>query len=132
MGMADFFHPDVQWYGPGGIGACLSLNGFDVFHQRPWLAAYPDRRVQDLDSLFAEGAYSGGSGWAGVKATQPGPYLNSAATGNRIETNSMDWWKREGEMYIENWVMLDMVHLFRQLGVDLFERLAELSHNRES
>ena len=28
MGMADFFHPDVRWYGPGGIGACLSHQDF--------------------------------------------------------------------------------------------------------
>ena len=25
MGVADFFHDNVNWYGPGGIGACLSL-----------------------------------------------------------------------------------------------------------
>ena len=131
MGMADFFHRDVRWYGPGGIGACLSFKEFEDFHQRPWLTAYPDRRVQDLDALFAEGAYSAGSGWAGVKATHTGPYLNSPATGNQIEFNGLDWWKREGEMYIENWVFVDMVHLFRQFGVDLFERLAELSQNRE-
>ena len=129
MGMADFFHPDMRWYGPGGIGACLSLNEFEDLHQRPWLAAYPDRRVQDLDALFAEGAYSGASGWAGVKATHTGPYLDSPATGNQIEFNGLDWWKREGEMYVENWVFVDMVHLFRQLGVDLFERLAEHSQS---
>ena len=32
-------------------------------------------------------------------------------------------------MYVENWVFVDMVHLFRQLGVDLFERLAEQSQS---
>ena len=64
-------------------------------------------------------------GWAGVKATHTGPYLGCPATGNQIEFNGLDWWKREGEMYVENWVFVDMVHLFRQLGVDLFERLAE-------
>ncbi len=129
MGMADFFDPGIRWYGPGGIGACLSVKEFEDFHQRPWLAAYPDRRVQDLDALFAEGAYSGGSGWAGVKATHTGPYLDSPATGNQIEFNGLDWWKREGEMYVENWVFVDMVHLFRQLGVDLFERLGEHSQS---
>ena len=129
MGMADFFHPDMRWYGPGGIGACLSLNEFEDFHQRPWLAAYPDRRVQDLDALFAEGAFSGAPGWAGVKATHTGPYLDTPATGNQIEFNGLDWWKREGDMYVENWVFVDMVHLFRQLGVDLFERLAEHSRS---
>ena len=44
MGMADFFHPRVHWYGPGGIGACYSLSEFEDHHQRPWLVAYPDRR----------------------------------------------------------------------------------------
>ena len=124
MGMADFFHPDVQWYGPGGIGACLSLKEFEDFHQQPWLLAFPDRQVQNLDALFAEGNYSGAPGWAGVKATHTGQYLDCPATGNRIEFNGLDWWKREGEMYVENWVFVDMIHLFRQFGIDLFERLA--------
>jgi DNA-binding transcriptional MocR family regulator len=33
--------------------------------------------------------------------------------------------QRGAEVYIENWVFVDMIHLFRQLGVDLFERLAQ-------
>lgn len=123
MGMADFFHRDVQWYGPGGIGACLSLKEFEGFHQQPWLVAYPDRQVQNLDALIAEGAYSGAPGWAGVRATHTGPYLDVPATGNAIEFNGLDWWKREGEMYVENWVFVDMIHLFRQFGVDLFARM---------
>jgi predicted ester cyclase len=125
MGIANFFHPDVHWYGPGGIGACLSLKEFEDFHQKPWLIAFPDRLVQDLDALIAEGSYSGGPGWAGVLATHTGPYLDCPPTGNRIEFNGLDWWKREGEMYVENWVFVDMIHLFRQFGVDLFERLAQ-------
>ena len=125
MGMADFFHADVQWYGPGGIGACLSLKFFEDLHQQPWLVAYPDRQVQNLTALFAEGDYTGAPGWAGVMATHTGSYLDVAATGKPIAFNGMDWWKREGEMYVENWVFVDMIHLFRQFGVDLFERLAE-------
>jgi len=123
MGMADFFHPEVKWYGPGGIGACLSFNEFESLHQQPWLKAFPDRAVQNLDALFAEGNYSGAPGWAGVKATHTGEYLECAATGNKLEINGLDFWKREGEVYIENWVFVDMIHLFRQFGVDLFEQL---------
>lgn len=125
MGMADFFRADVQWYGPGGIGACLSLKEFEDLHQEPWLIAYPDRQVQNLTALFAEGNYTGAPGWAGVLATHTGPYLGVSATGNQIAFNGLDWWKREGEMYVENWVFVDMIHLFRQFGVDLFARLAE-------
>lgn len=123
MGMADFFHPDVKWYGPGGIGACLNFKEFESLHQQPWLHAFPDRAVQDLDALFAEGPYSGAPGWAGVRATHTGAYLDVPATGNPLEINGLDYWKREGEVYVENWVFVDMIHLFRQFGVDLFERL---------
>lgn len=123
MGMADWFHPEVNWYGPGGIGACLGFQEFEDLHQAPWLVAYPDRQVQDLDALFAEGVYTGAPGWAGVKATHTGPYLDVAATGKVIDFNGLDWWKRDGEKYVENWVFVDMVHLFEQFGVDLFERL---------
>ena len=126
MGMADFFHPDVKWYGPGGIGACLSLKEFEDNHQKHWLHAYPDRAVQNLDALIAEGSYSGGPGWAGVKATHTGEYLDCQATGLAIEFNGLDFWKLENDRYVENWVFVDMIHLFRQFGVDLFERMADL------
>jgi len=119
MGMADFFDTDVRWYGPGGIGACHSLEEFEELHQRPWLVAYPDRQVQDLNALFAEGPYSGAPGWAGVRATHTGPYLGIEPTGKQIAFNGLDWWKRNGELYVENWVFVDMVHLFQQFGVDL-------------
>ena len=125
MGMANYFHPGLRWYGPGGIGACLSFEEFETLHQRPWLHAFPDRAVQDLDALIAEGAYSGGPGWAGVKATHKGEYLGCPATVKPIEVNGLDWWKRENEQLVENWVFVDMIHLFRQFGVDLMARLAE-------
>ena len=123
MGIADYFHPDVQWYGPGGIGACLSLKEFEDNHQRHWLKAFPDRAVQNLDALVAEGAYSGAPGWAGVTATHTGEYLGCEATGRPLEFNGLDFWKLENDRYVENWVFVDMIHLFRQFGVDLFERI---------
>ena len=127
MGMADFFHPDLQWYGPGGIGACLSFQDFQSQHQQPWLHAFPNRQIQNLDALFAEGSYSAAPGWKGVMATHAGEYLGCPPTGKLVEINGLDYWKREGEQYVENWVFVDMIHLFRQLGVDLFERLSATS-----
>jgi predicted ester cyclase len=123
MGVANYFDPEVQWYGPGGIGACKGLREFEELHQRHWLHAFPDRSVQDLDCLIAEGNYTGASGWAGVHATHLGRYLDHPATGRRLVVNGLDFWRREGTRFTENWVFVDMVHLFRQLGVDLFERI---------
>jgi len=122
MGVADYFHPRIEWYGPGGIGHCSGLKAFEDLHQKPWLHAFPDRAVQDLDCLFAEGNYTCGSGWAGVHATHKGPYLDCPATGKRIVVNGLDYWRRQDDQFIENWVFVDMIHLFRQFGIDLLAR----------
>ena len=123
MGMADFFHPNVKWYGPGGIGACFSLTEFETLHQRPWLEAFPDRKVQNLDALIAEGALLGAAGVAGVCATHSGVYLTTPASGKPITVSGLDFWLRQDGKFTENWVFVDMVDLFAQMGEDLFARL---------
>ncbi|MEX0371746.1 MAG: ester cyclase [Tateyamaria sp.] len=123
MGMARFFHPNIKWYGPGGIGACLSLPEFETLHQQPWLNAFPDRKVMHLESLFAEDRLLAASGPMGVVATNTGPYLGHPASGARIEVSGLDFWLRSGDQFSENWVFVDMVHLFEQMGVDLFARM---------
>ena len=87
-----------------------------------WQQAFPDSEAQDLDALIAEGFYSAAAGWDGLQATHRGEYLGVAATGNRVQVNGLEFWKREGGTIIESWLLVDNVHLFRQLGVDLFER----------
>ena len=63
-----------------------------------------------------------GSGPRGVLATHGGPYLGHAATGRKLEVSGLDFWLRTGGQFTENWVFVDMPHLFRQMGIDLFER----------
>ena len=123
MGMARFFHPNVKWYGPGGIGACLSLSEFETLHQQPWLTAFPDRKVMHLESLFAEDRMLAASGPRGVVGTHGGTYLGHAATGAPIEVSGLDFWLKTDGQFTENWVFVDMIHLFQQMGVDLFARM---------
>ncbi|MDG2406071.1 MAG: ester cyclase [Paracoccaceae bacterium] len=120
MGIANFFHPNVKWYGPGGIGACFSLAEFETLHQAPWLEAFPDRKVQTLEALIAEGPLLGAAGLAGVCATHSGAYLTTLASGKSIAISSLDFWLRQGDKFTENWVFVDMVDLFNQMGEDLF------------
>ena len=125
MGMVDFFHPNVKCYGPGGIGACLSLEEFQDRHQKPWLVAFPDRKVQDLDSLFAEGALLAASGVLGVKAFHTGPFRDTPASGKPIGFCGLDFWLRQGDKFTENWVFVDMVDVYSQMGHDLFNIMRE-------
>lgn len=124
MGMADFFHPNLKWYGPGGIGACLSFLEFEQFHQKHWLVAFPDRKVVGIESLFAEGPLLAASGVAGVHATHTGVYLEEPATGANLKISGIDFWLKSGSQFTENWIFVDMIDLFNQMGVDLFERMA--------
>ncbi|MBV7338029.1 hypothetical protein KFU94_59340 [Chloroflexi bacterium TSY] len=34
-----------------------------------------------------------------------------------------DWYRREGNYLVQNWVSIDLVDLFLQMGVDLFAQL---------
>lgn len=125
MGIARFFHPNIKWYGPGGIGACLSLREFEILHQQVWLDSFPNRKVQDLPSLFAEGRMLAASGSAGVRAQHTGaPFRGSGpAKGQEIGFSGLDFWLRTGEVFTENWVFVDFIKLFRELGIDLMERM---------
>jgi hypothetical protein len=38
----------------------------------------------------------------------------------------MDIWRREGAWLRENWVFVDIIDLLRQLGVDVFARMAAM------
>jgi hypothetical protein len=62
--------------------------------------------------------------------THRGPYLGVAATDRPMSLRVMDFWRVErqqhlagrpfgGAQIMENWVLLDLVQLFAQMGVDL-------------
>ncbi len=35
----------------------------------------------------------------------------------------MDFWRRENDLLVENWIFVDMTQLFRQFGVDLLQSI---------
>jgi predicted ester cyclase len=123
MRQADFWRADMLWYGPAGIGTTRGLRGFEDQHQIPFLKAFPNRQGGNHKARFAEGMYVASTGWPSLYATHKGDYLGISATGSSIGLRVMDWWRREGDYLAENWVLLDMVDLCLQLGVDLLERL---------
>jgi hypothetical protein len=122
MGMERFWRPDMMWYGPGGIGTARGIDGFQRCHQRPFLHALPDRKGGHHRARFGEGAYAASTGWPSIHATFRGDYLGVPATGQPVTMRVMDWWRAEGDLLAENWVLLDLPHFFLQAGVDLLAR----------
>ena len=123
MGMTAFWQPNMMWYGPAGIGSSRGIGGFERHHQKPFLTAFPDRKGGNHRARFGEGSYAASTGWPSIHATHAGPYLGTPATDRAITMRVMDWWREEEGLLAENWVLIDLPHLFLQMGVDLFEPL---------
>ena len=131
-----YWHRDMKWYGPSGIGACFSLEEFEDFHQRPWLHGFGDRNLSREGSgrvmgRIGEGKYVSGGIWDTVFSRHHGDYAGIPATGKLLTLRDFDWWKREDDTLIENWVPIDMIDLCRQMGVDLMERLRQQIEERK-
>ena len=133
MGLERFWHPKFNWYGPAGIGAMRGIAGFRRDHQIPFLQTLPDRRgAGETLVFFAEGPYVATTGWPNMEmSVTGGGWLGIAPTGAEIAMRSLDFWRIENGLLRENWVLIDLLHVWDQLGVDVFERMRALTFNRQ-
>ncbi|MEM1214327.1 MAG: ester cyclase [Bacteroidota bacterium] len=132
MGQTRFWAiEDMMWYGPSGIGTTRGLQGFQDYHQVPFITAFPDRGITPKDDTLhfaqlGDGHYAYDFGFPSMYGTHlAGDWLGLAPTGTRVTMRVTDFWRREGDRLVENWVFIDMIHLTKQLGVDVFALLAE-------
>jgi hypothetical protein len=45
---------------------------------------------------------------------------------------SLDFWRLEGGLIRENWVLVDLLDVYSQIGIDVFARLRDLGKARYS
>ncbi len=133
MELERYWHPKMHWYGPAGIGTARRMFGFQSWHQIPFLKAMPDRApVLENGFMFGDGNYVGFTAWPGMHMTLSGDgWLGIAPTNQKITMRSLDFWRRENDQLRENWVLVDLLHVYDQLGVDVFSRMRELTYARQ-
>lgn len=119
VGQTGYWHPQMLWYGPAGIGSNFTYPGFQRDHRIPFLTAFPDRVGGNHFCRFGDGDYVCSGGWPSMTMTHAGPYLGIPATGRALTLRVMDFWRCEAGTIRENWVMLDYGDLFAQMGVDV-------------
>ncbi|MEM6323505.1 MAG: ester cyclase [Pseudomonadota bacterium] len=134
MEMERFWHERMNWYGPAGIGTGRGMAGFRHWHQIPFLNAMPDRG-QYLDEItyhfFGDGAYCAVTGWPNmIQTVTHDGWMGIAPAGRRITMKSLDFWRIEAGKIRENWVMVDILDAYRQLGVDVLARMREFNKAR--
>jgi predicted ester cyclase len=132
MELEKYWHPRCSWYGPAGIGTGRGIKGFRNWHQIPFLNGLPDR-VGDAAKghLFADGDFVGFTAWPGMHMSVSGDgWLGIAPAGQNITMRSLDFWRCENGLIRENWVLVDLLHVYHQLGVDVFARMREFNKAR--
>jgi predicted ester cyclase len=135
MNLPKFWHPKMSWYGPAGIGSNRRISGFRNWHQIPFLKAMPDRvgGVGDNRTFLADGDYVGFTAWPGMsmKLSDDG-WLGIAPSNKNITMRSLDFWRCENGMLRENWILVDLLDVYNQLGVDVFSRMREFTVDRQT
>lgn len=124
QGLERFWHPAMRWYGPRGIGSAFGLDEFKANAQGPILRAFPDRKGVGHRARIAEGRYAASTGWPSLVGTHTADFLGWPPTGTTSRWNIMDFWRREGALLVENWVLVDLIDVALQAGIDLLAPLA--------
>ncbi len=135
MQLEKFWHPKFNWYGPSGIGSSRGIAGFRNYHQIPFLKAMPDRGQYPEETthhFFAEENFVAVTGWPNMAQTLTGDgWLGIAPTNKKISLRSLDFWRLEKNKIRENWVMIDLLDIWSQVGVDVLSRMKEIAFPRK-
>jgi hypothetical protein len=133
-----YWHPDMAWYGPSGYGSFIGLDGFERF-QLPYEAMFDPNRfastyrrsgdpvldatVQGHLTRFGDGDYVASAGWPSHGGFMMKLWLGVDPAGQMFAVRVADIWRREGDLLVENWVLVDLVDMLLQLGRDVFTEL---------
>ncbi|MDG1127077.1 MAG: ester cyclase [Hellea sp.] len=140
MKLEQYWHPQFNWYGPAGIGTSRGTSGFRNWHQIPFLRGMPDRKLDNAGALsshwFGEGAYVCETGWPNMRLTiTDDGWMGIAPSNKEVLLRSLDFWRREkggvhDGLIRENWVLVDLLDLYSQVGVEVLDRMREFNKAR--
>ncbi len=127
---------NMNWYGPAGIGSSRGMAGFRDYHGALFLKAFPDRSGIARDDTGAikraghfceigDANFAMTAGWPAMQATHTGSqWLGLPPTGKRVEMRVANWYRLSADNKIaDNWVMIDVLHILDQMGLDLLDDL---------
>ena len=123
QGLENYWHQHMVWHGPVGIGSAYGMDEFKKNAQGPIVNAFPDRRGVGHQSRIADGKFAASTGWPSLGGTHQRKFMDWEPTGERIGWNIMDFWKRDGDKLLENWVVIDLIGAAKASNVDLLAPL---------
>lgn len=128
-----YWHDNMVWYGPHAFGSFLGIEEFASF-QVPfenafshWSGGAAGNGVTTHLTRAADGDYIWSAGWPSLMCVRKDPFLDQPASTDTLLMRVCDWWRREGDLLVENWVFVDIPDALLQMGVDLFPGLHDVA-----
>ena len=119
-----YWHDDMMWYGPGAFGSFIGVDQFASF-QVPfesqfegWSGGSAGNGMTKHFTRFGEGNYTCSGGWPSLTGVNIKPFLGQGPTNQRVYMRVCDWWRRQNDLLVENWVFVDVPHVLLQMGYD--------------
>ncbi|MBV6657162.1 MAG: nuclear transport factor 2 family protein [Devosiaceae bacterium] len=126
-----YWHDAMMWYGPGAFGSFIGIEAFASF-QVPfesqfegWSGGAANNGITRHFTRYGEGNYTCSGGWPSLTGISVKPFLGEGPTGERVTMRVCDWWRREGDLLVENWVFVDVPHVLLQFGRDVLADVAQ-------
>lgn len=128
-GLSGYWHDHAYWYGPTGLGTARGHADIAGLIFRQFREGLSDNNRHLKEGIFfGDQNFVAFTGWPSATATHSHDgLLGLAPTGKRITRCSLDFWRVENGLVRECWVMVDIIDLYRQLGVDVFARVRRLA-----
>lgn len=123
--LARFWQADLNWFGPTGIGASLSIPGYQRGHTTPFESKQDVVKIHDWELALAEGNYSAFMWWPCLTLRNTGDYLGAPSNDVAAEMRVVDLYRCDGDKLTENWIFIDILHFLAEQGVDLLEIIGD-------
>ena len=120
-----FWHPDMTWFGPTGIGTSLSIPGYQRGHTLPFESMQEVVKIHDWELALAEGNFAAFMWWPCLTLRNTGHYLGAPTNDVAAEMRVIDFYRRDGDKLAENWIFIDILHFLAEQGVDLLTNTGE-------
>lgn len=117
------WNDDMIWWGPAGIGATYTIERYAQQHAGPFREGFTDRIFNGHVARIAEGNFGGFFGWPNLTLTPSGGFMGMPATGKPADMRVIDMYRRSEDKLTENWIFIDLLHFWKQQGLDVLARL---------
>ena len=117
--MDRFWTPDMCWFGPGGIGASATFEGYRRGHSGPFEDGLAYVRHTEHVARLGEGVFGGFFGYPSLTVRSTGGFMGLPASETPGDMRIVDLYRRQGDKLAENWIFIDIPHFMAMQGVDV-------------